>query len=119
MVMVVVLVVVRVRGAVVGVLVRVLRAGREPRVCVPVMLVVVSVLVGVLHRVVGMGVLVLTHAGPPLAHLYQPWTDPTSTIGPVELFGPPFGAMDTANAVTSVGWSLRDLRDVHRLAANH
>ena len=39
------------------------------------------------------------------ARLYQPFSAPTITIGPVGLFDPPAGSIDTANAVTSLGRS--------------
>ncbi len=104
MVLVVVVVVVAVGHAVVRVLVCVL-PGRLAAVRVFMVSVVVNVLVAVRHLVVLMWVLVLAHVVLLPPDDYQPWTVPTSTIGPVGLFEPPAGSMDTAKAVISVGRS--------------
>jgi hypothetical protein len=102
--MLVVIVVVRVCDAFVRVLVRVLRARRHPGVRVAVMLVVVGVLVAVRDRPVLVAVFVFAHATSS-PETYQPRTAPTSTIGPVGLFDPPAGSIDTAKAFTSPGRS--------------
>jgi len=103
-VVIVVIVVVAVGHGIVRMLVGVLLSGLLARVAVAVMGVVVGVLVAVGDRTVGVVVRVLAH-GASCRGLYQPWTGPTSTIGPVGLFEPPAGSMDTANAVISLGCS--------------
>jgi len=103
-VVIVVIVVVAVRHGVVGVLVGVLLSCILARVAVAVMGVVVGVLVAVGDRTMRVVVGVLAH-GASCRRLYQPWTGPTSTIGPVGLFEPPAGSMETANAVISLGCS--------------
>ena len=104
-VVLVVIVVVRVLDLVVRVLVAVRGARGDPGMRMAVVLVVVGVLVAMRGRPVRVRVLVLPHGSSFQETAYHPCIGPTITIGPVGLFEPPAGSIETANAFTSSGRS--------------